>query len=39
MEFESEEALKKYADSDAQKKWYEAYLPIRQESRTHDITN
>ena len=39
MEFESEEALKKYADSDAQKKWYEVYMPIRQESRTHDITN
>jgi uncharacterized protein (DUF1330 family) len=39
MEFESEDALKKYADSPAQKKWYEAYMPIREESRTHDITN
>jgi hypothetical protein len=39
MEFESEEALKKYADSPAQKQWYEAYLPVREESRTHDITN
>jgi antibiotic biosynthesis monooxygenase (ABM) superfamily enzyme len=39
MEFESEDALKKYAGSPAQKQWYEAYLPIRQESRTHDITN
>jgi uncharacterized protein (DUF1330 family) len=39
MEFESEEALKKYADSPAQKAWYEKYLPIRGESRTHDITN
>jgi len=39
MEFESEEALKNYADSPAQKKWYEAYMPIREESRTHDITN
>src|ERR1700730_19026813 len=39
MEFESEEALKKYADSPAQKKWYEAYMPIREESRTHDIPN
>ena len=39
MEFESEDALKKYADSPAQKAWYEAYLPIREESRTHDITN
>jgi uncharacterized protein (DUF1330 family) len=39
MEFESEEALKKYADSPAQKQWYEIYMPIREESRTHDITN
>ena len=39
MEFESEEALKKYADSPAQKQWYEVYIPIREESRTHDITN
>ena len=39
MEFESEDALKKYADSPAQKQWYEAYLPVREESRTHDITN
>jgi antibiotic biosynthesis monooxygenase (ABM) superfamily enzyme len=39
MEFESEEALKKYADSPAQKKWYEVYMPIFEESRTHDITN
>lgn len=39
MEFESEEALKKYADSPAQKAWYEVYMPIREESSTHDITN
>jgi len=39
MEFESEEALKKYADSPDQKQWYEVYMPIREESRTHDITN
>jgi len=39
MEFDSEESLKKYADSEAQKKWYEVYMPIREESRTHDITN
>jgi hypothetical protein len=39
MEFESEEALKKYADSPAQKDWYSVYMPIREESRTHDITN
>src|SRR3954453_18710163 len=39
MEFDSEASLKKYADSPAQKKWYEVYMPIREESRTHDITN
>lgn len=39
MEFASEEAFKKYAGSDAQKKWYEIYQPIRAESTTHDITN
>ena len=39
MEFESEQALKQYAESPAQKAWYEIYLPIREESRTSDITN
>ena len=39
MEFESEDALKKYAGSAAQKQWYDVYMPIREESRTHDITN
>ena len=39
MEFASEDALTKYADSPAQKKWYEVYMPIREESRTSDITN
>ncbi|MEZ5352916.1 MAG: Dabb family protein [Bryobacteraceae bacterium] len=39
MEFESEKALKDYADSDAQKAWYKLYLPIREESTTSDITN
>jgi antibiotic biosynthesis monooxygenase (ABM) superfamily enzyme len=39
MEFASEDALKKYADSPAQKNWYELYMPIREESRTSDITN
>ena len=39
MEFRDEAALKSYADSPAQKKWYEAYMPVRGESRTHDITN
>jgi len=39
MEFESEKALEDYSGSDAQKKWYELYLPIRERSVTSDITN
>lgn len=39
MEFESEQALQRYADSDAQKKWYAVYMPLREESSTHDVTN
>jgi antibiotic biosynthesis monooxygenase (ABM) superfamily enzyme len=39
MEFASEDALKNYAGSAAQKKWYEVYLPAHEESRTSDITN
>jgi uncharacterized protein (DUF1330 family) len=39
MEFASEQALKDYTDSDAQKEWYKVYTPIRLESTTHDITN
>jgi antibiotic biosynthesis monooxygenase (ABM) superfamily enzyme len=39
MEFESEDALKKYTDSPAQLEWYKVYMPIREESTTHDITN
>ena len=39
MEFKSEQALKDYSGSPAQKKWYESYLPIREASTTFDITN
>ena len=39
MEFESEDALKKYADSPAQQAWYKIYLPVREESRTDDVGN
>jgi hypothetical protein len=39
MEFESEDALKKYEDSAAQQWWYKIYLPVREESRTHDLAN
>jgi hypothetical protein len=39
MEFASEKALADYSGSDAQQQWYEVYLPIRDQSRTFDITN
>ena len=39
MEFESEDALKRYAGSEAQKQWYAVYMPVREESRTDDVTN
>lgn len=39
MEFVDEAALKDYSGSDAQKKWYEVYIPIRESSTTFDITN
>lgn len=39
MEFTSEQALKDYTGSDAQKEWYKVYLPIRERSTTFDITN
>jgi len=39
MEFESEQALKNYEGSDAQKAFYADYMPVRDESRTHDVTN
>ena len=39
MEFASEKALAEYADSDAQKKWYETYVPIRAQSSSFDVTN
>jgi hypothetical protein len=39
MEFESEQSLKDYAESPAQKAFYKVYQPYREESTTHDITN
>lgn len=39
MEFASEQALKDYTDSEAQKEWYKVYLPIRERSTTFDISN
>lgn len=39
MEFKDEQALKDYANSAAQQEWYKAYLPIRDRSNSHDVTN
>ncbi len=39
MEFESEAALTKYTGSEAQKEWYKHWLPVRDLSNTHDVTN
>lgn len=39
MEFDSQDALKKYENSPAQKWWYDLYLPIRDDSRTDDVSN
>lgn len=39
MEFASEQALKDYTGSDAQKEWYKIYIPIREQSSTFDVTN
>lgn len=39
MEFKDEQALKDYAGSQAQKNWYEVYIPVRKASTTFDISN
>jgi Stress responsive A/B Barrel Domain len=39
MEFADEAALKAYADHPKHKAWEEIYVPIRAESRSHDIGN
>jgi len=39
MEFESKAAFDAYADSPAHRQWEKVYLPLREESRTHDVTN
>ena len=39
MEFQDEDAFKAYADAPAHKAWEELYVPIRDRSTTHDITN
>lgn len=39
MEFESEAAFKAYADAAAHEAWNKIYMPIRDQSTTHDMTN
>lgn len=39
MEFKDEQALKDYAGSQAQKNWYQVYIPVRARSTTFDISN
>jgi len=39
MEFENKAAFEAYTISEAHKAWEKLYLPIREESRTQDITN
>jgi hypothetical protein len=39
MEFKDQAAFDAYAAHPAHKKWEEIYIPIREQSQTHDITN
>jgi hypothetical protein len=39
MEFKDQAAFDAYTDHPAHKKWEEIYLPIREQSLTHDVTN
>ncbi|MGH9769370.1 MAG: Dabb family protein [Blastocatellia bacterium] len=39
MEFKDQAAFDAYADHPAHKKWEEVYIPVRERSLTHDITN
>jgi ABC-type glycerol-3-phosphate transport system substrate-binding protein len=39
IEFESNAAFEAYTNHPAHKAWEKVYLPIREESRTQDITN
>ena len=39
MEFKDQAAFDAYTEHPAHKKWEEIYLPIREQSQTHDITN
>jgi hypothetical protein len=39
MEFKDQAAFDAYIAHPAHKKWEEIYIPIREQSQTHDITN
>ena len=39
MDFESKAAFDAYTNSPAHKAWEAVYLPIREQSTTHDVTN
>ena len=39
IEFENKAAFDRYADAPAHKNWEKIYLPIREVSATHDVTN
>jgi hypothetical protein len=39
MEFKDQAAFDAYAAHPAHKKWEEVYIPIREQSQTHDVTN
>ncbi|HWQ54776.1 MAG TPA: Dabb family protein [Bryobacteraceae bacterium] len=39
MEFQNQKAFDAYADHPAHREWEKVYLPIRQRSTTHDVTN
>jgi hypothetical protein len=39
MEFKDQAAFDTYANHPAHKEWEAIYIPIREESRTHDVTN
>jgi stress responsive alpha/beta barrel protein len=39
MEFTNQAAFDAYAANPAHKEWEKVYLPVRQQSTTHDVTN
>ncbi len=39
MEFENKAAFDAYADNPAHREWEKIYMPVKEESTTHDATN